>query len=112
MSEPTSHDQDGHDQDRWIICCPDCQADIAIDRATGAVLYHRSAPAQADPEKNFDALLAGIDESKERANDIFQREVSALKDRDRLMEEKFREAMRRAEEEDDGKPPVRPWDLD
>ena len=107
MSEPTSHDQD-----KWIVCCPDCQADIAIDRATGTVLYHKSAPAQADPEKDFDSLLAGIDESKERANDIFQREVSALKDRDRLMEEKFREAMRRAEEEDDGKPPVRPWDLD
>lgn len=107
--KPKQHDTE---EDRWLVPCPDCGADIAIDKATGAVLYHRSAPQAANPEKDFDALLAGIDESKARANDIFEREVSALDDRDRLMEEKFRAAMLRAEEEDDGSPPVRPWDLD
>lgn len=110
MSKKASSDQ--RNDERWLVTCPDCGADIAIDKATGAVLYHRSAPTVANPEKDFDTLLAGIDDAKNRANDIFQREVSALEDRDRLMEEKFRAAMLRAEEEDDGSPPVRPWDLD
>ncbi len=40
------------------------------------------------------------------------REMAALKDRDRLLEEKFEEALKRAEEEPDDAPPPRPFDLD
>jgi hypothetical protein len=100
------------DNSKWTILCPDCETEIVIDRSTGAVLYHKPAPKKSGAEKNFDALLADIDASKARANDIFQQEVSALKDRDRLLEEKFREALRRAESEPEDEPPVRPWDLD
>ncbi len=92
--------------------CPECGSDLTVDRATGTVLHHRPARKERDAEKDFDALLAGLDESKARAEDVFAREVSAHEDRDRLMEEKFREAMRRAEEEPDDEPPLRPWDLD
>lgn len=94
------------------VTCPDCGAEITLDAATGSVLHHKPAKRQRDAEKDFDALLAGLDASKERAEEVFAREVSAFEDRDRLMEEKFREAMRRAEEEPDDKPPLRPWDLD
>lgn len=100
------------DNSKWTIKCPDCETEIVVDRFTGAVLYHKSAPKKSGADKDFDALLADIDASKTRADDIFQQEVSALKDKDRLLEEKFREALRRAEEEPDDQPPVRPWDLD
>ena len=76
------------------------------------MLFHRPAPKAPAGGQDFEQLLAGLDESKERAEDVFEREVSAYKDRDRLMEEKFREAMRRAEEEPGDEPPPRPWDLD
>ncbi|MCB1037875.1 MAG: hypothetical protein KDD47_28835, partial [Acidobacteria bacterium] len=62
--------------------------------------------------KDFDSLLAGIDDDKARAEQKFEREVAAMKDRDRLLEEKFKEALRRAEEEPDDVPPRRPFDLD
>lgn len=101
-----------NDNTKWIVRCPDCQGEIAIDRATGAILHHTSAPEKSGADRDFDALLADIDASKHRANDIFQQEVSALKDKDRILEEKFREALKRAEEEPDDQPPVRPWDLD
>lgn len=94
------------------VVCPECGADLKVDAATGTVLHHRPARKERTAEKDFDALLAGLDESKAHAEEVFEREVSALEDRDRLMEEKFREAMRRAEEEPDDKPPLRPWDLD
>ena len=76
------------------------------------MLARRSAKAESKPSKDLDALLAGLGESKQHAESVFEREMGALKDRDRLMEEKFRKALERAEEEDDGEPPPRPWDLD
>jgi len=95
-----------------IVTCPECDGELTIDVATGSVLFHKPAPGKRSAAKDFDRLLAGIDDSKSRAQEVFQREISALKDRDRLMEEKFQEALRQAEEEPDDKPPVRPWDLD
>ena len=97
---------------RVTVSCPECGADLTVDRATGQVLFHTSTRRQPAGGKDFDQLLAGLEDSRNRADEIFQREVSALKESDRLMEEKFREAMRRAEEEPDSEPPLRPWDLD
>ncbi|HEY7213788.1 MAG TPA: hypothetical protein VIC28_04115 [Thermoanaerobaculia bacterium] len=101
------------DENRKLkVLCPECGSDLVIDAATGQVLSHRKPKQPPAGGKDFDALLKGLDEEKSRAEDIFERERAALKDRDRLLEEKFREAMRRAEEEPDEGPPVRPFDLD
>jgi hypothetical protein len=94
------------------VRCPDCGTDLVIDVATGEILSHRQAKQPLAGGKDFDSLMRGLDEDKARAEDIFQREVAAMKDRDRLMEEKFREALRRAEEDPDKGPPPRPFDLD
>jgi hypothetical protein len=85
---------------------------MVIDTATGQILSHKKAKQPIAGGKDLDALLKGLDDDKAKAEDIFQREVAAMKDRDRLLEEKFREAMRRAEEEPDEGPPRRPFDLD
>ena len=97
---------------RLTLSCPECGSDIIVDVATGQILSHRPRRQNPAEGKDFDQLLAGLDESKQRADEVFRREVSALKDSDRLMEEKFREAMRRAEEEPEAEPPLRPWELD
>ena len=46
-----------------------------------------------------------------QAADVFEREKAALEDKDRLMEEKFKEALKRAEETPDEEI-KRPFDLD
>jgi hypothetical protein len=97
---------------KLTVRCPDCSSDLVIDAETGEVLSHRRAKQPLAGGKDFDSLLKGLDDDKARAEDVFQREVTALKDRDRLLEEKFREAMRRAEEDPDEGPPRRPFDLD
>jgi hypothetical protein len=97
---------------KLTVRCPDCNSDLVIDAATGQILSHKKAKQPIAGGKDFDALLKGLDDEKSKAEDIFLREVAAMKDRDRLMEEKFREAMRRAEEEPDEGPPRRPFDLD
>lgn len=95
----------------FTVSCPDCGSEMQIDAATGKILTHRSSGKETT-KANFDSLMAGLETSKSRAEDIFRQELSALEDRDRLMEEKFKRALERAEDEDDGQPPVRPWDLD
>ncbi|HVG06808.1 MAG TPA: hypothetical protein VNM67_03825 [Thermoanaerobaculia bacterium] len=97
---------------KLTVRCPDCSSDLVIDAETGEVLSHRKAKQPLAGGKDFDSLLKGLDDDKARAEDVFQREVAAMKDRDRLLEEKFREAMRRAEEDPDTGPPRRPFDLD
>jgi hypothetical protein len=94
------------------VRCPECGSDLIVDAATGEPLSHRPAKRPPAGGKDFDALLAGLDADKDRADQIFEREKAAMKDRDRLLDEKFREAMKRAEEEPDEGPPKRPFDLD
>ncbi|HJX26327.1 MAG TPA: hypothetical protein VJ885_00320 [Thermoanaerobaculia bacterium] len=97
---------------KLTVRCPECNSDLVVDAATGEILSHRRAKQAPAAGKDFDALLKGLDEDKARAADLFDRELAGMKDRDRLLEEKFREALRRAEEEPDEGPPRRPFDLD
>jgi len=98
--------------DKLSLECPDCGCEMVVDVASGQVLFHQSAKKPPAEGKDFDSLLAGLGASKSKADEVFNRELSALGDRDRVLEEKFKEALKRAEESDDGAPPVRPWDLD
>lgn len=92
--------------------CPGCQAELVVDARTGHILHHRQAKRPAAGGKDFDALMKDLDRDKSHAEELFERERAALKDRDRLLEEKFKEAMERAREEDDETPPPRPFDFD
>ena len=56
--------------------------------------------------------MEDLDRDKAEAEEVFEREVAAMKDRDRLLEEKFQQALKRAEEEADDEPLKRPIDLD
>ena len=52
-----------------------------------------------------------MNKQKEARDNIFAQEMSSQKDRERILEEKFKEAMKRAEGELD-KPYKNPLDLD
>lgn len=101
------------DGKKLTLRCPDCNSHLVVDAATGEVLFHRPAKEPLGGGKDFDSLLSDLDHQKEQAEDVFSREMAAMKDRDRLLADKFEEAMRRAKEEgDDDTPPPRPFDLD
>jgi hypothetical protein len=97
---------------KLTVHCPECDSDLTVDVATGEVLSHRAPKRPLGGGKDFDSLLAGLDSDKARAEETFERARAAERDRDRLLEEKFREALKRAEEEPDDGPPRRPFDLD
>jgi hypothetical protein len=97
------------DSSRFTIICPCCEATLTIDAQTGALLSHEE---KAKPLASFDEMVKGLDKQKQMREQIFAQELSSMKDRDRILEEKFQEAKRRAEKDKDNKPYRNPLDLD
>ena len=96
------------DSTRFTIICPCCEATIAVDAQTGAIISHEE---KTKPLASFDEMLKGLDKQKQQREQIFQQELGSQKDRERLLDEKFREAMKRAEKDKD-KPYINPLDID
>jgi hypothetical protein len=96
------------DTSRFTIICPCCEANLTVDAQTGAIISHQE---KTKPLASFDEMVKGLDKQKQMREQIFAQELSSMKDRDRILEEKFQEAMKRAEKDKD-KPYVNPLDLD
>jgi hypothetical protein len=90
------------------IICPCCEAAIVVDRLSGEVLLHKAKERKAGG--SFESMVAGLESQKSEMEKKFEREIASQKDRSRILEEKFREAMERAEKSD--KPVINPMDLD
>lgn len=99
----------GHmSEGRFNIKCPCCEALLIVDSITGAVLSHEEQKA---PTASFDDLLGNLGKQKEQREKIFEQEMQSQKDRERILEEKFKEAMKKAGES--GSEPYRnPMDID
>ncbi|HEY0003644.1 MAG TPA: hypothetical protein VGB17_02450 [Pyrinomonadaceae bacterium] len=96
------------DQTRFTIICPCCEATLNVDAQTGVIISHEEKAKQV---ASFDEMLKGLDKQKEQREQIFTQELGSLKDRERLLEEKFREALKRAEKDKD-KPFKNPLEMD
>jgi hypothetical protein len=96
------------DKARYTLICPCCEATLVIDAETGALISHEE---KARPVASFEEMAKGMEKQKALREQIFAQELGSLKDRERLLEEKFREAMKRAEK-DTGTPYKNPLDLD
>ncbi len=94
--------------ERFTIICPCCEATLTIDAQTGAMLAHEEKKKVLG---SFEDLKGNLAKQKEARDNIFAQEMSSMKDRERLLEEKFKEAMKRAEGEKDV-PYKNPLDLD
>jgi hypothetical protein len=81
---------------------------LTIDSHTGVIISHEE---KSRPMASFDEMVKGLDKQKQVREQIFSQELSSMKDRDRILEEKFQEAMKRAEKDKD-KPYRNPLDLD
>ncbi|MBX7169346.1 MAG: hypothetical protein K1X72_00075 [Pyrinomonadaceae bacterium] len=82
--------------EKFTIICPCCEATLTIDAQTGALLAHEEKKKVLG---SFEDLKSNLEKQKEARENIFAQEMSSMKDRERLLEEKFKEAMKRAENE-------------
>lgn len=96
------------DNSKFTIICPCCEATLTVDSQTGALISHEE---KAKPLASFDEMVKGLDKQKQMREQIFAQEQSSYKDRDRILQEKFQEAMKRAEKDKD-KPYRNPLDID
>lgn len=96
------------DSSKFTVICPCCEAALTVDAQTGVLLAHEE---KAKPLASFDEMVKGLDKQKQMREQIFAQELSSMKDRDRILEEKFQEAMKRAEKDKD-KPYRNPLDID
>jgi hypothetical protein len=90
------------------IICPCCEALIVVDRLTGEVLLHKAKEKKSG--QSLEAMVSGLETQKSEMAKRFDKEMESQKNRSRILEEKFKEAMERAEKSD--KPIVNPMDLD
>jgi uncharacterized Zn finger protein (UPF0148 family) len=86
------------DNARFTVICPCCEATLVVDAQTGALISHEE---KAKPVASFEAMAKDLERQKQTREQIFAQEMGSLKDRERLLEEKFREAMKRAEKDKD-----------
>ena len=75
------------------VICPCCESHITVDGSTGAVLAFDEKKKVVG---SFEDLRGELDKKKELRDQLFSQEMSSQKDRERLLEEKFQEARKRA----------------
>ncbi|MEQ1643172.1 MAG: hypothetical protein ABL959_06985 [Pyrinomonadaceae bacterium] len=93
--------------ERYSITCPCCDATLTVDANTGALLAHEEKKKVLG---SFEDLKGNLTKQAEHREQIFAQEMSSMKDRERLLEEKFQEALKRADTSDT--PYRNPLDLD
>ena len=96
--------------EKFSIICPCCDATLTVDGQTGALLGHEE---KKKAHGSFEDLAGQLTQQKELREQRFAQEMSSMKDRERLLEEKFQEALKRADSDVDKDKPFRnPLDLD
>jgi hypothetical protein len=93
---------------KFTVICPCCDTTLTIDAQTGAILRSQEKQKVLG---SFDDLKSDLVRQKETRDSIFAQELGSQKDRERILEEKFREAMKRAGDDKD-MPFKNPLDLD
>lgn len=94
--------------EKYSVTCPCCETSLTIDAQTGALLAHEE---KRKVHGSFEDLQGEMSKQKEMREQIFAQEMSSMKDRERLLDEKFKEALKRADTDSDT-PYRNPLDLD
>ena len=94
--------------DKFSIICPCCETNITVDAHTGAIIAHEEKKKITG---SFEDLKGELGKQKEMRDQLFAQEMSSMKDRERLLEEKFQEALKKADKTA-GVPFRNPLDMD
>ena len=89
------------------ITCPCCESLIVVDRISGEVLFHKEKERKITG--SLESMVSGLEAQKSEAAKRFDKQIESQKDRARLLEEKFQEALKRADKD---KPYINPMDID
>lgn len=94
--------------ENFEVLCPCCETTLVIDRVSGEILLSREK--ERKNTSTIESMFSQLETRKQEAAKKFEKNMESEKDRARLLDEKFKEAMARADKSD--KRPVNPMDLD
>ena len=94
--------------EKLSIKCPCCHTSITIDTKSGAIISYEEKDKKLS---SFEDLQGNLDKKKEMREQLFAQEQQTQKDRKRILEEKFQDAMKKADTDSD-EPFRNPLDYD
>ena len=93
------------------VTCPCCGARLRVDPEVHAVVFHEP-PLKPRQVSDLAQAARTLREKESRREEQFRKSFSAQRDRRKLLERKFEEALEKAKEEPPGPHPPRDIDLD
>jgi hypothetical protein len=97
-------------QGMFEVECPCCQAVLAIDPETRAVIAH-TVPERPRPIEDLAAEVAKLKGEGARRDEVFRKNFEAEKSHGKVLEKKFDELFKRVKENPDDTPLIRDIDL-
>ncbi len=93
------------------VQCPCCRAELRIDPETRAVISHKEAE-KPKTFADFESAVNRFQTEAERREEAYKKAVSEHKDHHKVLDKKFDELFKRAQENPDEPPPRRDIDWD
>ncbi len=84
--------------DQIKVICPCCETALSVDGETGAVISFEEKKKHLG---SFEDLKSDLDKKSQLRDQLFSQEQKAQKERARILEEKFKEAVRKADKDSD-----------
>ena len=82
--------------EKFEVYCPCCNAMLVIDPVTEQIVFHQEKTAKS--RLSFEAMVSDLDAKKVEREKRFEKEMAGQKDRQKLLDAKFREALERAKD--------------
>ena len=87
--------------------CPCCETKLKIDLKTGEVIWQEEKPK---PAVSLTDMVKGLGAKQKEQEQLFKKRSETQKDRNRLLDEKFKEAQKHVDKS--GERPLRDFDFD
>lgn len=92
------------------VNCPCCGATLTVDPELGKVLF--SSAAKTSQERDLDHASQHLARDAERRDSLFQKSVADEKTKADLLDRKFKEALKKSQNQPSAPRPLRDIDLD
>ena len=89
------------------IVCPCCETKLQVDNKTGDVIWEER---KEKPVASLTDMLKGLEHQKKEQQSLFKKHSEKLKERDRVLDEIFKESQKHVDKS--GEKPLRDFDLD
>ena len=89
------------------VLCPCCETKLQVDQKTGEVIWEER---KLKPEVSLTDMVKGLEGQKKEQQNMFKKHSENLKERDRVLDEIFKESQKHVDKSDEK--PLRDFDLD